>query len=430
MTSLPLYSFLPIFLMISSSFAQFDGFNYDESKVPQFVLPDPLTLENGDQVTNAHVWKNSRRAEIVKLFETYVYGKAPDNTSSVRFGEAEIEDHALDGTAIRKQVKLYLGGTQDGPTADLLIYLPAGSNSPPPIFLGLNFQGNHSVTDEAGIWLPISWMPEADDETVVDHRATESGRGKKGARWPIREIIARGYGVATIYCGDIDPDYDDGFQNGIHPLFYDDGQTRPRADEWGTLAAWAWGLSRAMDYLETDHDINHNQVAVLGHSRLGKAAFWAGAHDERFALVISNESGCGGAALSRRRFGETVKRINTKFPHWFCENFQKFNDNEDELPVDQHMLAALVAPRPLYVASAEEDLWADPRGEFLSLKFASPVFTLLGRRALGKETMPGRDQPLHLDVAYHIRSGKHDITLYDWQCYMDFADEQFGRNSK
>ncbi len=414
-------------LMIVPAFAQIEGYNYDESKVPDFVLPEALRLENGDHVTTVEVWKNKRRAEILRLFETHVFGRAPATAGNVRFGDAEVEDHALGGMAIRKQVKIYFGGTSDGPTADLLIYLPAKTKAPVPVFVGLNFGGNHTVTDEAGIWMPTSWMYARDDGTVLNHQATEKGRGKLGGRWPVQEILARGYGVATIYSGDIDPDYDDGFKNGVHPLFYEDQQNKPAIDQWGTIAAWSWGLSRALDYLETDEDINDQEVAVLGHSRLGKTALWTGARDERFALVISNCSGCGGAALSRRRFGETVNRSNTVFPHWFCGNFQQYNDREDALPVDQHMLAALVAPRPLYVASAEQDLWADPRGEFLSLQHASPVFELFGRTAIREVPMPAVNEPLLRDVAYHLRSGKHDITLYDWQSYMNFADQQWNR---
>ncbi len=419
--------FLIAALVASSAFALPKGFNYDESKVPDFTLVDPLTLENGDKVADAETWKNKRRAEIVDLFETHIYGCAPEDSSGVRFGDAEVDDKALGGTAIRKQVKIYFSGAKDGPTADLLIYLPATAKAPVPLFVGLNFGGNHTVADDPQIWLPTSWTRDRDDDTVVDHRATEKGRGKSSSRWPVQEIVARGYGVATIYCGDIDPDYHDDFQNGVHPLFYDDSQDKPADDQWGSIAAWAWGLSRALDYFEADADINHKQVSVVGHSRLGKTSLWAGARDERFALVISNCSGCGGAALSGRRFGETVKRINTSFPHWFCGNFRKYNDNEDALPVDQHMLAALVAPRPLYVASAEQDLWADPRGEFLSLKIASPVYELLGRKAFSNVEMPTVDTPLLRDVAYHIRTGKHNITLYDWQRYMDFADQQFDR---
>lgn len=396
------------------------GFNYDEENVPSYTLPDPLTTLEGKKVTTAAEW-SARRQEILELFRSEVYGRQPKELS---FTRAEIlsEETALNGLAIRKQVRIFLTDKKERPAIDLLMYLPASNPDNCPTFVAMNFYGNHTIHSDPGILLSDRWVNNSSSLGIKNHKSTEAARGKRNHRWPVEMILKRGYSLCAFYYGDVDPDFNDGFENGVHEVLDEKhGDDRP-ADAWGSVASWAWGCSKVMDYLETDSAIDHKNVAVFGHSRLGKTSLWAGAEDERFALVISNDSGCGGAALSRRAFGETVKRINTSFPHWFCRNFRKYNDNENALPVDQHMLISLIAPRAVYIGSAKGDLWADPKGEFLSGKLAEPVYSLFGKDGLGVADHPEVDKAVGETIRYHMRSGGHDVKEYDWEQYLKAAD--------
>lgn len=399
--------------------------NYDEASVPRYQLPPVLEFEEGGDVETIEDWKK-RREQIRVLFAEHVYGHTPQEAEETRL-VAEVTreaDDFLNGKAEFQEIVLRFPGESEGPAIHLLLITPKGArDTAVPAFLGLNFRGNHTIHPDPRITLSTSWMRPDKEGRVLENRSMEKSRGASASRWPVEKIIDRGYALATIYYGDIDPDFDDGFDNGVHAVF-----GKPAENEWGSIGAWAWGLSRALDYLETDPLVAGNKVAVFGHSRLGKTSLWAGAQDPRFAFVISNNSGCGGAALSRRAFGETVKRINTSFPHWFNDRFPTYNDELASLPVDQHQLIALMAPRPVYVASAVEDRWADPRGEFLSARIGGEAWSVFGKTGIENEEMPGIDEPVGDHVGYHVRTGKHDVTDFDWEQYLDFFDRHLGRS--
>jgi len=371
---------------------------YSEAEVPDYKLP-----ALGD------------REKTLQLFADNVYGHSPSAIPRFRI-ELTDEDHAaLSGLAHRLQLRVTLFSEGVRSYFNLLVYTPAIISNPVPVFLGLNFNGNHTIHADPAIVLPESWCPDDKKMDVVDHRATEAGRGVQATRWPVETILKLGYGLATVYCGDFAPDDPGHVNEGLLAFYKTAGTPDTRG---GAVSAWAWGLSRAMDILTALPDVDAGAVAVTGHSRLGKAALWAGVCDERFAMIISNESGCTGAALARRRIGERLVHINDHFPHWFAKRYHTFDEREQDLPIDQHQLLALVAPRALYVSSAVEDLWADPRGEYLALVAAAPAWNL--RLPVGS---PPADDPLLIgNLGYHIRSGPHDITPYDWLQQLVFAE--------
>lgn len=401
--------------------------NYDEAKVGNFPVPDPLKCEDGSTISTADAWIKKRRPEVLRLFEQEVYGKTPqERTPGIRFAVLSEDKKALGGKATKREVAIQFAG-KEAPHAEILLYLPNEHRKPAPVFVSLNFGGNHSVAPDPAIRLSQAWFRNDQKTGYVENKATEQTRGSSERRWPVEQIIARGYGVATAYYGDFEPDSPEGIGDGVRPLFFKPGQTAPANDDWAAIGAWAWGLSRMADYLVTLPEVDPKKLAVLGHSRLGKTSLWAGAQDPRFTIVISNDSGAGGAALSKRIFGETVGVLNNAFPHWFCGNFKKYSENEGALPIDQHELIALMAPRPVYIASATEDLWADPKGEFLGGKLAEPVYALFGKKGLGMDEPPPPDKSVGDFIGYHARTGKHDILLFDWEQYMNFADRHWGK---
>ena len=390
--------------------------------------PSLLTFPDGKSVTSEN-WE-LRREQLLDALRTNMYGYRPNqNQVQVTFQPVVSADdgNALGGLAERRQVKIRIqhkSKPNRSVELDLLIYLPRNPNDSTtcPVILGLNFIGNHTIQADPAV--PVFEVPSNNSKgQQKNKKQKKTKRGQRKNRWPVELAIKNGFGVATLCYHQIDPDFDDGFTNGVHALF--ESGTIEKDLRWGSISAWAWGLSLAMDYLETDPRINAQQVAVLGHSRLGKTALWAGATDPRFAIVISNNSGCGGAAASRREKGETIERITTVFPHWFCKRLNRYRDRVHELPVDQHFLIAASAPRPVYVASASQDAWADPQGEFLSLQMARPAYELLGKNVAGLDKMPPNNMSIGNTLGYHIREGKHDLKRLDWELYLKFCSKHF-----
>ena len=388
---------LAILLFLAKAQAQ----NYDESKVPAYTLPEMLKTEDGTVIRNKANWEKKRRPEVVNLFENNVYGQMPKDYDSLTFKVMNHVPRAMNGKAHLKEVTLTAWKENVSADIHLVLFIPTTSQKPVPAFLLINNR---------------------------DKNNTDPTRAIKSDFWPAEMVVDSGYAVAAFHVSDAAPDDKDSYQDGILRL-YPDQLNRDNGME--AIGAWAWAASRVMDYFEKDKDINAGKVALVGHSRGGKAALWAGAQDQRFAVVISNNSGNTGAALSRRNFGETVKKTNDTFPHWFTDNYKKYNDNEAALPVDQHMLLALVAPRPLYVTSASEDLWADPKGSYISLLHAQKVYDLYGKQSSLSPEPPAINTPIIRSyLGYHNREGKHNLTAYDWKNFISFADYHFRKKQK
>ncbi len=388
-------------------------------KLPsQKDLPDPLVMLDGTKITTKEDWVKKRRPELKELFQHYMYGHFPPKPDNLSFQISRVDPKALGGKATLKEITISFGppGT---PKMQVLLFIPNKRSGPAPVFLGMNFYGNHTVVDDPKVPLPTAWIPK-NAKGVKNNHATEEARGFQSDVWAIEQTIDRGYAVATVYCGDVDPDRTDA-REGIQPHLQKAG-TKPGPFDWGTIAAWAWGLQRVVDYLVTDPDIDTSRIIIVGHSRLGKTALLAAAFDERVAMAIPLQAGCGGTAPSRSTVGESVTRINSSFPHWFNGAFKEFNDRTDRLPFDQHCLIALMAPRPVLLPNAAEDTWANPVGQFEMLKAAEPVYILLGAKGLAAQQMPPQGKLMDSTLGYFIRAGKHSMTREDWQVFADYAD--------
>ena len=363
-------------------------------------VPALLKCADGTQVTSKAQWESKRRGEILELFKTHVYGRnLVEKPADLKFEALTPDKEMMDGKALRKRVKVSFSGPGGKHSFVFTAFIPK-SKKPSPAFVLICNRGYENIDPD---------------------------RIEKSPFWPAEQIVDRGYAALAFKNAELDPDFDDGWTNGIHQIFQPDPKQR-KSDSWGTLAAWAWGASRIMDWIETEPLIDAKHVAVLGHSRGGKTALWCGAQDTRFALTISNDSGCGGAKLHRMDLpkSESIAVINKRLGYWFCEKFKDYSGNKDKLPLDQHMLIALMAPRLVYVASASKDDWAGQPGEFRSCVLASPAWKLYGLKGLDENIFPKPDSPIQRGaVGYHLRSGKHNLTEYDWHRYMDFADKHW-----
>lgn len=393
--------------------------NYDELKAGTYVLPDPLILNNGKKVTDKQTFINRRRPEILEEFRENQFGRVPAFKSSCTFDVFDPGTPAFNRKAIRKQVRIFFSEDTAGPKTDVLIYLPPENNKPVPLILMINFTANSSMVDDPGVRPGEIWNRE--------HRKVPAPERSVFGTFDVMPLLDRGIGVAMVYYGDIEPDFAGGIKYGVRGMFLHPGEENPGPGEWGAIAAWAWGLSRVMDYLETDSTIDNKRVGLFGISRLGKTVLWAAASDPRFALVIASCSGEGGAALSRRNFGETIAHLTapSRYPYQFCTNYQKFAGDPAKLPMDAHMLLALIAPRPLLLQTGSKDLWSDPKGEFLAAVAAGPVYELFGKKGLETDHMPPPGVLILNTIGYYMHEGGHGILPSDIPVFLEFLQKNF-----
>jgi len=387
--------------------------NYTESKVAPYTLPDELKLADGQPVCDAATWLEKRRPEIVRLFEENQYGRSPGRPAEMSFNVFEKATPAFGGKATRRQVTIYFSKDKAGPQMDLLMYLPAGTGKPVPVLLNLGFGANNTMVSDPNVKVGTMWDRK-------QNRRVPMTRGFGGMS--VLPLLEKGFGFATFNYTDVDPDAPGAIAHGVRKLYLKEGQTEPAPDEWGSIAAWAWGLSRAIDYFETDGDVDAKRVAIMGISRLGKTVLWAGARDSRITMVIASCSGEGGAALSRRNYGETIKHLAapTRFPYQFCANYAKWADSVDEFPVDAHMLIALIAPRPVLLQTGYTDKWSDPYGEFLAATTAGPVYEMLGKQGLGADKMSPAGEPILHTLGFFMHAGGHGSAPGDWPVFLQF----------
>jgi hypothetical protein len=402
----------------------------DPSRLPARPgIPNPLVMFDGSPVKTKAEWEGRRRPELKSLFENYMYGVFPPKPAVTEFHTDAVHRDFLGGKAVLKVVTISFGDP-DGPHISMMVITPSQPHAASPTFLAMNFCGNHAIVDDPKIPLSRSWLYSS-CAGCTNNRPTESARGSQAKDWPIEQIIDRGYGLATFCSSDVDSDRAE-VSDGLYAWLAkkSGASTAPPSADRGTIAAWAWGFHRCVDYLVTDPDIDFKRIAAVGHSRNGKTALLAAAFDERIALCIPHQAGCGGTAPSRGTVGESVKRINTAFPHWFDARFKQFNDNPSLLPIDQNCLIALVAPRPILLGNAAEDQWANPAGQFEMLKAAAPVYELLGAGGTETLAMPENGKLLAGKLGFFIREGNHSMTSGDWGKFLDYADAQWKESKK